>query len=810
MAYSYTEYTGGGSITTSTIYTAPPYLEGRGSTDIKVTVDGSGKIEGFHYELAGTAVTFKAGYLPTNGQTIRITRSSSQATRLNDYADASLLTADTLDADANQLFFIAQEALDTASETNLAAGTFYFSQANAPSVTVRGTLWYDLTATPNILKVYNGTEWEAAVPIHDTKVYKNAVNSSQGILAVSDASGLGLGSNYTDKSYITDTAFNSSGFVFLNGVKLVAGDAITDIAGGFGDYFHDAATNRVYFTDISDSDELVIETFSGSFSQEVTDKEAAAQVAKTAAEAAQNAAETAKTAAETAETNAAGHSSTASGHKDTATTQAGIATTKAGEAATSASTAATKASEAATSASNAATSESNAASTLANAVTLNTNQTITGAKDFTGTVTAGGLSLGDDQTLSIGASDDFTISHNSTNHYTTISETHATGGLDVKAANFVVKNATGTNEYQVVCQGDGANNQVLLYHGQPSGSGDYKLATTSTGVEVKGTVTADGFTVGSGGNELTITTSNNDTVFRQTTTDGNVFLDANNFVVRDQADQSYRINCGDSDGVKIYSTGSANRIETGSHTEGVLFKTGADGAEATRAEITNSGLTVNGTVTADGLTLGDSEYIKIGAGNGSGTPDLQIFSGGANAFIEQPSGSGTTNLIIRGQNIETRNDADATLISCDADNVSLNWQGASGAGTKLATTETGIDVNGTVTADSITSAPTTVVTTNNTVPTVAVNKKYIDTYDSGVNAYVLPTGTVGQMITFVNASTQNITLNRNTNSITLEKVIAGSDPANVTDNTITVGKSGAVEVVYTGTNTAVIFGSGIS
>ena len=129
---------------------------------------------------------------------------------------------------------------------------------------------------------------------------------------------------------------------------------------------------------------------------------------------------------------------------------------------------------------------------------------------------------------------------------------------------------------------------------------------------------------------------------------------------------------------------------------------------------------------------------------------------------------------------------------------------------KLATSATGIDVTGTVTADAITSTPTTEVVSTNTVPTVAVNKKYINTYSSGVNAYTLPTGTAGQMITFVNASSQNITLARNTNSITLSKVIAGSDPANVTDATITVGKSGTVEVVYTGTNTAVIFGSGLS
>ena len=79
-----------------------------------------------------------------------------------------------------------------------------------------------------------------------------------------------------------------------------------------------------------------------------------------------------------------------------------------------------------------------------------------------------------------------------------------------------------------------------------------------------------------------------------------------------------------------------------------------------------------------------------------------------------------------------------------------------------------------------------------------------------MNAYILPSGTQGQMITFVNASTQNITLNRGDNSITLEKVIAGADPANVTDTTITVGKSGTVEVVYTGTDTAVVFGSGLS
>ena len=207
MAYSYTEHTVSGSITTSTIYTAPPYLEGRGSTDIKVTVNGSLKIQGLHYELASTAVTFNAGYLPYHGQTIRITRSSSQATRLNDYADASLLTADTLDADANQLFFIAQEALDTASETNLAASTFYSSGTSAPSSGTAGDLFFN-TST-GLLQVYTGSAWESVNNRGTKQTF--AISTSTTVFTPS-------------------TPVDDNTLVFLNGVLLVKG------AGSAGDY----------------------------------------------------------------------------------------------------------------------------------------------------------------------------------------------------------------------------------------------------------------------------------------------------------------------------------------------------------------------------------------------------------------------------------------------------------------------------------------------------------------------------------------------------------------------------------------------
>jgi hypothetical protein len=697
-------------------------MAGRGATDIVVTIDGQTYTDWTFDTLNGTAITLAAA--PATGTTVRITRTTSQNARINTYSENTILTSAQLNTDGDQSFMMSQEAIDVAGETNLAAGTFYFSQANAPTTTRAGTLWYDLTATPNILKVYSGgdpydaTKWEAAVPIHDTKVYKNAANVAQGILAVSDASGLGLGANYTDKSYIIDTAFNSSGFVFLNGVKLIAGDAITDIAGGFGDYFHDAATNRVYFTDISNSDELVIETFSGSFSQEVTAKEASAQVAKTAAETAQAAAETAKTAAETAETNAAGHSSTASGHKDTATTQAGIATTKAGEAATSASTATTKASEAATSAStattkaseaatsatNAANSATSASNTLSNTVTLTTSQTISGAKvfsanadfgagidvtgtvtadgltvdgsttlntgatangvlidgtgggtglkirtsetatlaspdltftrtgnrivggatnigqihfdaknsnsgnstfaeilgraedytendedgsllfrpsvagtlttilnvdkngiDVTGTVTADGISLGDDENITLGNSNDLVIKHHAAGG-SSITES-GSGDLALVGNSVTIRDGEGASDpYQLVCNGTGATNQTLLYHGAATNTGDYKLATKATGVDVNGTVTAEKIDLESTGNEITLGAGNAASIKH----DGHLKLTVDN-----------------------------NTIFKGTNGNTSLFQVQPDGTN-TVLQVGATGIDVTGTVTASG------------------------------------------------------------------------------------------------------------------------------------------------------------------------------------------------------------------
>jgi hypothetical protein len=104
---------------------------------------------------------------------------------------------------------------------------------------------------------------------------------------------------------------------------------------------------------------------------------------------------------------------------------------------------------------------------------------------FTGTVTADGLSLGDNDKATFGNSNDLEIYHDGSNSY--IKDT-GTGRLALQSSSdFLVSNTANTQNY-IYAQESG---YVRLYH-----AGSTKLETTSTGIDVTGTVTADGLTLG--------------------------------------------------------------------------------------------------------------------------------------------------------------------------------------------------------------------------------------------------------------------------------------------------------------------------
>ena len=116
----------------------------------------------------------------------------------------------------------------------------------------------------------------------------------------------------------------------------------------------------------------------------------------------------------------------------------------------------------------------------------------TASPTFTGTVTVPGLtttadvSFGDNDKAVFGAGSDLQIYHDGSD---SIVKDAGTGNLKLQGSSYVViQNTSGTN---MIRAQDGA--AVRLYH-----NGSEKLDTTSTGVDVTGTVTADGLTVGNG------------------------------------------------------------------------------------------------------------------------------------------------------------------------------------------------------------------------------------------------------------------------------------------------------------------------
>ena len=226
MALSYNEYTADGVLQT---FTCKDYLD---PSHLYVSVNGVVLGAAGYTVGAGNQVTLNE--IPSEGSIIRIGRATSQQNRLTNYEDASLLTADAMDADANQLFFMAQEAIDTASETNVAANTFYSSTIEAPAAAKIGDLWYDPTS--KYLKIFNGTIWDRATPSNETLTYDTFDNTTE-----------------VGYSFITVAGLNADVFVFLNGIKQIKAPSKANLLASqdVKDYWIDIPNSRIYFAPLA-------------------------------------------------------------------------------------------------------------------------------------------------------------------------------------------------------------------------------------------------------------------------------------------------------------------------------------------------------------------------------------------------------------------------------------------------------------------------------------------------------------------------------------------------------------------------------
>ena len=203
----------------------------------------------------------------------------------------------------------------------------------------------------------------------------------------------------------------------------------------------------------------------------------------------------------------------------------------------------------------------------------------------------------------------------------------------------------GVTEYVVA---DGSEGEVKLYHAA-SGSSSIKLTTKSTGVEVTGTVTDDGATHDG---DVTFTGANYNVVWNKSdnalevATQAKVTFGGGAEIFVNQYDNTIFNVTGNGDATNHLYLQNLNddksvyiRTNGGGQTQDYVRADGATGEVvlshygSTKLATKSTGIDVTGTVTADGLTLGDSNTIKIGAGD-----DLQLYHNATNSVIANHTG----------------------------------------------------------------------------------------------------------------------------------------------------------------------------
>jgi hypothetical protein len=142
-------------------------------------------------------------------------------------------------------------------------------------------------------------------------------------------------------------------------------------------------------------------------------------------------------------------------------------------------------------------------------------------------------------------------------------------------------------------------------------------------------------------------------------------------------------------GTSLQLTTAAN---TGDSLEVVAYGTFILADHYTKTEADARFLNVSGDGMSSDLTFGDNVKATFGAGN-----DLQIYSNGDSSFISEQSSTGSLNVLATNFYLYDGSFAKYMMTATANGAVDLRYDGAQ----KIATTSTGVDVTGEITADGI-------------------------------------------------------------------------------------------------------------
>ena len=267
-----------------------------------------------------------------------------------------------------------------------------------------------------------------------------------------------------------------------------------------------------------------------------------------------------------------------------------------------------------------------------------------------------GVDFNDDVKARFGTGNDFEIFHEASNNRSIISES-GTGDLHIRANDFYIKNAAGTETMFYALQ-DGA---VGLYNDDT-----LTFFTTATGAEIDINANSD--------TSLKIENANTGTAAR-----ASIFLDANAGGGQILALGSGYTTSGNyvADSMAFFAdTAMSNGMYIGSRaTDSSLKLIAADAVQAT--------------VKNDGIKLADNKKLSVGSSN-----DFQIYHDTNNTILT----NGTGQFKINGDDIHFMNAADSeTMLDMAANGAVTLYHNDSA---KLATSSGGVSVTGSLTASS--------------------------------------------------------------------------------------------------------------
>ena len=252
---------------------------------------------------------------------------------------------------------------------------------------------------------------------------------------------------------------------------------------------------------------------------------------------------------------------------------------------------------------------------------------------ITGTsfATSGDFTFGDNDKAIFGAGSDLQIYHDGLNSY--VSD-QGTGNIKVLADDFVLKNSADTANMIVALTGGAAT----LYH-----DGSPKLATTSTGIDVTGEVTADGLTV-DGDVIITTNTATNPFVIARagnTTESLQVTLDDGKVIFKSEQDETNRY--GGFSFIGRHSGVDIERLSIAHTTGDISFYEDTGTTPKFFWDASAERLTIDGDANASSLSTAVTESILELNGNSAGTAAAWFGSvSGGGQYVQSSNSTGTT------------------------------------------------------------------------------------------------------------------------------------------------------------------------